>query len=65
MKKDLSAQLVFRYSLENPGAVIPDEETEGERHIAQTGEQQEQTMLEPYTPVPKGASIQAERPFLV
>jgi predicted RecB family nuclease len=37
-----------RYSLENPGAVIPDEETEDERLIAQTGNEHERTVLDEF-----------------
>ena len=51
------ASWMDRYELENPGAVIPDEETEDERLIAQIGEQQEQTMFEAFTPIPKVVSI--------
>ena len=40
------ASWMDRYYLENPGAVIPDEETEDERLIAQTGDQHERTVLE-------------------
>ena len=35
-----------RYYLENPGAVTPDEETEDERLIAQTGDQHERSVLD-------------------
>ena len=35
-----------RYYLENPGAVIPDEETEDERLIARTGNQHERAVLD-------------------
>ncbi len=35
-----------RYYLENPGAVTPDEDTEDERLIAQTGQEHERTVLE-------------------
>src|ERR1022692_2622614 len=40
------ASWMDRYYLENPGAVIPDEETEDERLIAQTGDQHERAVLD-------------------
>lgn len=40
------ASWMERYYLENPGAVIPDEETEDERLIAQTGNQHERAVLD-------------------
>jgi predicted RecB family nuclease len=42
------ASWMDRYSLENPGAVIPDEETEDERLIAQTGEKHERAVLDEF-----------------
>lgn len=59
------ASWMDRYHIVNPGAVTPDEETEDERLIAQTGKQQEQTVVEGFKPVPKVVSIQAGRPFRV
>lgn len=40
------ASWMDRYYLENPGAVIPDKETEDERLIAQTGDQHERAVLD-------------------
>ena len=40
------ASWMDRYYLENPSAVIPDEETEDERLIAQTGNQHERAVLD-------------------
>lgn len=42
------ASWMDRYYLENPGAVTPDEATEDETLIAQTGEAHEQTVLEDF-----------------
>jgi len=42
------ASWMDRYYLENPGAVTPDEATEDEALIAQTGEAHEQTVLEDF-----------------
>ena len=39
------ASWMDRYCLENPGAVMPDEATEDEKLIAQTGEEHEQAVL--------------------
>ncbi|MGD9851062.1 MAG: TM0106 family RecB-like putative nuclease [Nitrospirales bacterium] len=39
------ASWMDRYNLENPGALTPDEETEDEQLIAQTGNQHEQAVL--------------------
>ena len=57
------ASWMDRYSLENPDAVIPDEETEDERLIAQTGEQHEKTAFEGFKPVLKVMPIQAGMNF--
>ncbi len=40
------ASWMDRYSLENPGTVIPDEKTEDEKLFAQTGDKFERTVLE-------------------
>ena len=42
------ASWMDRYHLENPGAVTPDEETEEEKLIAETGNQHEHTVLEEF-----------------
>jgi uncharacterized protein len=42
------ASWMDRYELENPGAVIPDEESEDERLIAQTGVEHERTVLDEF-----------------
>jgi uncharacterized protein len=42
------ASWMDRYYLENPDAVTPDEETEDQKLIAQTGDNHEQTMLEEF-----------------
>lgn len=52
-----------RYALENPGSLTLDTETEDERLLAQTGEQQEQTAFEGFKPVPKIVPIQADMTF--
>lgn len=43
-----------RYHLENPGAITPDEPSEDQKLIAQTGDQHEQTVLEEYKASTKG-----------
>jgi predicted RecB family nuclease len=40
------ASWMTRYNLENPGVIPPDEETEDQKLIAQTGDQHEHAMLE-------------------
>lgn len=40
------ASWMDRYNLENPGKIIPDEESDDQRLIAATGDQHEQTVLE-------------------
>lgn len=42
------ASWMDRYYLENPGAVMPDEATEDEKLIAQTGEEHERTVLDDF-----------------
>ncbi len=42
------ASWMDRYHLENPGAVIPDAETEDEKLIAQTGNQHERSILDEF-----------------
>ena len=42
------ASWMDRYYLENPGAVTPDEETEDEKLIAQTGDQHERAVLDEF-----------------
>ena len=42
------ASWMDRYYLENPGAVTPDEETEDEKLIAQTGNQHERAVLDEF-----------------
>jgi len=42
------ASWMDRYYLENPGAVAPDEETEDEKLIAQTGNQHERAVLDEF-----------------
>ena len=57
------ASWMDRYSLENPGSLTLDAETEDERLLAQTGKQQEQTVFEGFKPVPKIVPIQAGMTF--
>jgi hypothetical protein len=42
------ASWMDRYYLENPGTVTPDEQTEDEELIAQTGNQHERTVLDEF-----------------
>ena len=42
------ASWMDRYYLEDPGAVTPDEETEDEKLIAQTGDEHERAVLNEY-----------------
>lgn len=42
------ASWMDRYYLENPGAIIRDEETEGEKLMAQTGDQHERAVLDEF-----------------
>ena len=42
------ASWMDRYYLENPGAITPDEETEDEKLIAQTGDQHERVVLDEF-----------------
>ncbi len=48
------ASWMDRYHLENPGAITPDEATEDQKLISQTGDQHEQTVLEEYKTSTKG-----------
>jgi predicted RecB family nuclease len=42
------ASWMDRYHLENPGAIVPDEDTEDQKLVAQTGDQHEQRALNEY-----------------
>src|SRR5512132_3956907 len=42
------ASWLDRYYLENPGAIIPDEQTEEEKLLSRTGDEHEQSILTSY-----------------